>query len=97
MTPATAKEKVEENEVGAINSEHPTEGFIKPTVICTNQGVGQEKVVSYITGEMTEEEHRTFVAHVGECQYCLREIVLWRTAQVLAEEEDEPLGAAPAT
>lgn len=89
MTPAMAKENVEETEVGAINSAHPAEADIKPILICANPRIGQERVVSYITGYMTEVEHRDFVDHVGECQYCLREMVLWRTAQVLAEEDPE--------
>lgn len=92
MIPAMAKEKVEGNKVGITNSENPTVAHIKPTVICMNPAIGQEQVVAYIVSDMTEETHRKFVAHVGECKYCLREIVLWRTAQVLAEEE-QPLRA----
>ena len=93
MTPVMVKEKMEGNKVGITDSENPTEAHIKPTMICMNPTVGQEQVVAYIAGDMTEEAHRNFVAHVAECKYCLREVVLWRTAQVLAEE-DQPLRAA---
>jgi hypothetical protein len=60
---------------------------------CVNPTVGQEKIAAYIIGDLTEEEHREFVTHVGDCKYCLEQIVLWRTAEVLAEAEDQAVQA----
>lgn len=64
--------------------------------MCLNPVAGQEQVIAYIVGDLSEEARRDFVAHVTECRYCLEEVVLWRISQVLAES-DQPLKADSAS
>jgi hypothetical protein len=94
MKAVTSKESVEGNEFGVPEGGEPTAIHINSTAVCINPAIGQERVIDYIAGDLTEDAHREFVDHVVECRYCLREIVLWRTAQVLAEEEEQPRAAA---
>lgn len=75
MQQAIAKEKLQEDEVG--------------TTICPSPGIGQEIVAAYIVGELSEEQRRAFAAHLGECGYCLEQIVLWHMAEVSAEAESK--------
>lgn len=60
---------------------------------CLNPAAGQEQVIAYVVGDLSEDERRDFVAHVKECSYCLEEVVLWRMSQVLAESTDKSLQA----
>jgi len=57
---------------------------------CPNPAVGEDKVVRYITGDMTEAEHESFVAHIADCKHCMQEVVLWRTAEELVDREERP-------
>jgi len=75
MQQAIAKEKPREAEVGATN--------------CLSPSSGQEIVPAYITGELSDDQRREFVEHIGECGFCLEQIVLWRMAEVAAEVEEE--------
>ena len=75
MTQATARGKVHGKTVGATT--------------CAQPAIGQEQVIAYIAGDLTEDANREFVAHLTECESCLKEVVLWRRAQVLAEEASE--------
>lgn len=90
MTTVMSKESVEGNGFGVPEGGESTEPHIESITICVNPVVGQERVIDYIVGDLTEDAHRAFVDHIVECRYCLREVVLWRTAQVLAEEEERP-------
>ena len=94
MTTVVGKERVEGHESGIPEGGEQTEAHIASIDICDNPAVGQERVIDYIVGDLTEDEHREFVNHVGECRHCLKEVVLWRTAEVLAEEEERPRIAA---
>ena len=57
---------------------------------CVNPQVGEQRIVAYITNDMTDDERREFVAHIAKCKYCLQETVLWRTAEALVDIEDRP-------
>jgi hypothetical protein len=94
MTTIISKESVEGNKFGVPKCGEPTAIQIDSGECCINPIVGQEIMIDYIVGDLTEDAHREFVEHVVECRYCLREIILWRTAQVLAEEEEQPHAAA---
>lgn len=88
MSQVIVKEEVEGNEVGPTAHVNPTEIHITSPSTCANPIIGQEQVITYIADDMTDEERRVFVAHVSKCAYCLKEVVLWRMAQVSAEKED---------
>jgi len=66
----------------------PTEPHISLGSRCANQVVSESRVIPYIADDMTNEERMSFADHVAECSYCLREVVLWRLAQVIVEEEE---------
>jgi hypothetical protein len=57
---------------------------------CFDPQVGEQRIVAYITNDMTDAERREFVAHVANCKHCLQETVLWRTAEALVDIEDRP-------
>jgi len=86
---ATTKDKVEGSEVGSTRGVNPTPVHIPPTRICKDVIAGQEQIIAYIVGDMTRAQCRAFVAHTSECWYCMREVVLWRAAQVATETQDQ--------
>ena len=57
---------------------------------CADPLVGEDRIVAYITNDMTDDERQEFVAHMAECKYCLQETVLWRRAEALVDIEDRP-------
>ena len=57
---------------------------------CVNPAMGQTKVAAYIAGDLTDSERRDFVAHIADCMCCLKEVVLWYTAEELAQKDDRP-------
>lgn len=77
MQPEMAKEKPKEEE-----------SAVGP---CLNPAIGEKEIVAYITDDLTEAEREDFVNHLNSCKFCLKEIVLWRTAEELAEREERPL------
>lgn len=85
----TAKKKVEGSEVGKTARENPTQAHITPTPECVNPTIGEERVITYIVGDMTNQECQNFVAHVSQCYHCFKEVVLWRAAQVSAEADNQ--------
>jgi hypothetical protein len=52
---------------------------------CANPVAGEEKVAAYLAGDLTGLAHQEFIAHLGACEYCLEQIVLWHVAEALAE------------
>jgi hypothetical protein len=84
-----AKKKVEGGEVGLTPREKPTADHIEPQLECFDPKVGAEQMFSYINGDLTGQIYQSFIAHVIECHYCLKEVVLWRAAEVLTEAEME--------
>jgi hypothetical protein len=94
MTTVMSKESVEGNGFGIPEGGESTEAHIESITICINPTVGQERVIDYIVGDLTGDAQREFVDHTVECRYCLKEVVSWRTAQVLVEEEEERSRAA---
>jgi hypothetical protein len=85
----TAKKKVEGSEVGITARVNTTQTYIRSIPNCVNPTAGEEQVIAYIAGDMIEQEYQDFIAHVSECRYCLKEVVLWRAAQVLAEADNQ--------
>jgi hypothetical protein len=58
---------------------------------CLNPAVGKDRIVAYITDEMSQADRESFIAHVAECKHCLQEVVLWRTAEEIVDRrEDRP-------
>lgn len=57
---------------------------------CVDPQLGENRIVAYITNDMTDAERKEFVAHVAKCKHCLQETVLWRTAEALVDIEDRP-------
>jgi hypothetical protein len=94
---ATTKEKVEGSQVGITTRVKPTADHIELALECLNPAAGMDQVIAYIAGDLFGHECQDFIAHVAECRYCLKEVVLWRAAQVLAEadREREKGGSSP--
>jgi anti-sigma factor RsiW len=75
-----AKEKTRNNEIG--------------NTTCVRPSVGEHQLAAYVAGDMPEDTRHEFVAHVGDCMYCLEQIVLWTMAEELAEAADQSSQAA---
>jgi hypothetical protein len=85
----TTKKRVEGSLVGITDRVNLTDAHIRPLLECLDPNVGEKQVIAYIAGGLREREHEDFLIHVSQCRYCLREVVAWRAAQVLAEIEME--------
>ncbi len=83
-----AKKKVEGSEVGITARVNSTQPYIGRTPKCANPIAGEEQVISYIAGDLIGEQCQDFITHVSRCWYCLKEVVLWRAAQVLTEADN---------
>ena len=80
----------EEDEVESTSNVGSAEVHIKLTEACLDPASGIHRLIAYIVGDLTEDEHLDFADHVSRCNYCLKEIVLWRMAQVVVEGENPP-------
>jgi hypothetical protein len=81
-------QNAELSEVGATADEGPIEPHISLTEVCVNPLIGENQLIAYIVDDMTRDECRDFAAHVAECTYCFKQVVLWRLAQVIVEDDD---------